>query len=51
MVYTAEGNKLSFVKLFYVFMMLLCIFEQFFCAIEVDVKQGWGQISNVESTY
>ena len=51
MVYTAEGKKLSFVKWFYVFMLLSCIFKQFFCAERVDVKQGGGQISNVESMY
>ena len=51
MVYTAEGKKLSFVKWFHVFMLISCIFKQFFCAIWVDVKQGGGQISNAKSMY
>ena len=50
-VYTAGGKKLSFVKLFHVFILLLCIFKQFFCAVSVDAKQSGGQISNIESTY
>ena len=32
-------------------MLLLCLFKQFFCAVQVDVKQDGRQISNVESTY
>ena len=35
-----------------VFMLLLCIFKQIFRPyVRLDIKQGGGQISNVESTY
>ena len=30
-------------------MLLSCIFEQFFCVVRMDFKQGGGQISYVES--
>ena len=51
MAHIAEGKKLSFVKGFHVFMLILSVFKQFFCVVRVDVKQSGGQISNVESTY
>ena len=35
-----------------VFMLLLCIFKQIFRPyVQLDIKQGGGQISNAESTY
>ena len=37
MFYIVEGKKLSFVKWFHVFMLLLCISKQFFFAVWVDI--------------